>query len=462
MMREKFLAFLGLIVIFTAFSVFPAEVNGQSRRDQNRARKIAGDGDALFNKKDYRGAINKYAEAISIYPNFPEAHFWKGYAHYYLNEFDSAINELNLAHTQGFKPIDVYKLRWYLNFNRGNYDAALKDAQAGLNLEPENNYYMLALGDIYRAQKNYRNAFLAYKRALEKDPNNADAHYFVAEASFNLGEKAEQETAAREAIRGGTKYPGEAWFYLAEALQDAKKTDEAIEAYKRAIIANQKLYGAYNNLSEIYRSQGRLIDAIDVMEKAEKQFPDDGTVFVNLSWYYSLAEKHNDAVRAGQKATQLSPENYMAHTNLCRAYNDTKLYTQAIKTCEEALRLQPGDGETYFYLARAHDLMNKPQEATPYYKKAVVGLVEFTNSNPDYADGFYLLGNAYYADNQRDKAIEAYQKTLELSPRFSRARYNLGYLLFLKNDMRGAQEQVSALMTIDQNLANKLKQAIQK
>ncbi|HSK74771.1 MAG TPA: tetratricopeptide repeat protein, partial [Pyrinomonadaceae bacterium] len=345
---------------------------------------------------------------------------------------------------------------------RGDYDAALKDAQAGLNLEPENHYYLLALGDIYRAQKNYRNALLAYKRAIEKEPNNPDAYYFIAEAHFNLNDNAEQGISALEAIKRGTKYPGEAWFYVGDALQKGGKITEAVEAYQRAITANPKIYGAYNNLSEIYRNQGRLTEAIAIMEKAAGHFPDDGTIYVNLSWYYSLAEKHNDAVRAGQKAIQLAPDNYMAHTNLCRAYNDTKLYTQAIKTCQDALRLNPGDGETNFYLARAYDLSNKPDEATPFYKKAVTGLVQFTNNNPDYADGYYLLGNAYYADNQRDKAIEAYQKTLELSPKFSRARYNLGYLLFLKNDLRGAQAQVSALMDIDQNLANKLKQAIQK
>ncbi|HSK73681.1 MAG TPA: tetratricopeptide repeat protein, partial [Pyrinomonadaceae bacterium] len=92
MMRKKYLSLLGLILILTAFSAFQFEVNGQSRRDQNRAKKIAGEGDTLFNRKDYRSAINKYAEAITIYPNFPEAHFWKGYAHYYLNEYDSAVN----------------------------------------------------------------------------------------------------------------------------------------------------------------------------------------------------------------------------------------------------------------------------------------------------------------------------------------------------------------------------------
>ena len=125
-------------------------------------------------------------------------------------------------------------------------------------------------------------------------------------------------------------------------------------------------------------------------------------------------------------------------------------------------RFFPNDGETNFYLGRAHDFINKPDLATKYYDKAVVGLLEFTRNNPDYSDGFYLLGNAYYVDHQKDKAIAAYKKCLQLSPRFAKARYNLGIIYFSNGNLIAAKQQYEELKKIDPVTAEKLKQAMDK
>jgi tetratricopeptide (TPR) repeat protein len=71
--------------------------------------------------------------------------------------------------------------------------------------------------------------------------------------------------------------------------------------------------------------------------------------------------------------------------------------------------------------------------ATQYYKKRLAVCSNTRAKTPDYPDGWYLLGNAFYADGQRDKAIEAYKRNLQLSPNFAKGRVNLGYMYFLGN-----------------------------
>jgi tetratricopeptide (TPR) repeat protein len=134
----------------------------------------------------------------------------------------------------------------------------------------------------------------------------------------------------------------------------------------------------------------------------------------------------------------------------------------AIRECNNALKINPNDGETYFYLERANDLAGKTNEATQLYKRAVAGLVEFTRNNPESAYGYYLLGNAYFADNQREKAIEAYEKCLELSPRFVRARYNVAIIQLRQKNKTAALEQYNRLLELDKDLAGKLKIEIDK
>lgn len=458
-MKKRVIGFITFLLLVTAFFAFHSDAPAQNKKVDKKAERVAKLGDEFFRKKDYRNAISKYAEAISLAPIYPYAHFWKGYAHYYLDEYDQSLSDLDTAFNQGHTPLEVYKVRWFVNLQKGNYDAALRDAQEGARLEPNNPDFQKGLAGAYFGKKEYQNALAAYRKVAAAEPNNGDVSYYIAESHFNLGEFAEQGIAALDAIKKGTRFPGEAWFYVGDALQKGKKFEEAIDAYERSISANPKIYGSYNNLSELYRIKGRYDKAIATMDKAKAQFPNDSTVFVNLSWYYSLSDQHPKAIAAAQEAIKLDSSNSMGYTNLCRAYNDMDLYTQAVTTCNKGLELNPGDGETNFYLGRALDKLKRPNAAA-YFKKAVDGLMKFTAEYPDYSDGFYLLGNAYYATEQQEKAVEAYKKAIELSPRFAKARYNLALVYFVQEKPQLVQEQLTALMEIDTKLATKLRETI--
>lgn len=464
MNRTKY--FKGFIYLMLLLSLFAASAEAQPKprkKDLEKARKLAQQGDRFFNLKNYRGAVDKYAEAIALVPQFPAAHFWKGYAHYYLNEFDQSLNELTTAETQGFdKPLEIYKLRWYLNYQAKNYDAALTDALAASRLDPNNASYNLAVADIYREKKNYSEAIVYYKKVAAQNPNNGDIFYNLAFSYANSGDWENQGNAALEALRLKTKYVGESYYYVADSLSRRKKFDEAMDYYQKSLDLKPDIYATYNALSDIYRIRNEFDKAIAVTRQGLKQFPRDANLYTSLAWYYSLADRPADAIIAAQSAVNIAPDQAMGHTNLCRAYNDAKEYEKAIATCNTALRLNPGDGETYYYLGRAYEFLKQTDKAFDLYTKAIDGLLKFTRENPDYSDGFYLLGNAYFAVQKDNEAIAAYNKCLALAPRFARARYVLGltYLIGKKDKVR-AREQYTMLREVDANLAEKLRQAIE-
>ncbi|MDQ3748358.1 MAG: tetratricopeptide repeat protein, partial [Acidobacteriota bacterium] len=167
MKRKIFIAFITYCLMLTLFFSPTSEINAQGKNQSNqtkptdKAKKLVAQGDKLFNRKDYHSAINKYAEAIIISPNYPAAHFWKGYAHYYLDEYDATLEELDTAFNQKHPPLEIYKLRWYVNYQKGNYEAALNDVQAGLLLEPENKDFAKGLGEIQFKKGSYQEAIPA-------------------------------------------------------------------------------------------------------------------------------------------------------------------------------------------------------------------------------------------------------------------------------------------------------------
>lgn len=497
------LKFVTTGLLIAAFFALSTGVNAQNKKDLKKAQKLTADGNKAFGAKNFRLAIDKYAEAVIAAPNYAEAHFWKGYAHYYLNEYDQALTEVNLAAEQNYnKPLEIYKLRWYLNFQKSNYDEALADVRKGLEIEPGNLTLLVALGDASRKKKDYRTALVAYKKASQMTQVSGDILYYIAESAHGAGDTEEQGTSAAAAVKRGTKFVGEAYYLVGDSLHKSGKTKEALEAYRQALASKDDIYNVYRAMAEIYRKQSRYKDAIDISLKGLGFFPNDGKINSDLSWYYSLSnspfqaipiaksaigvlpegsaeqslaytnlcraysdtKQYSEAVGACSKAIEISPNDSLPYTNLCQTYVEMKQYSSAISACGKALEISPNDGEANFYLGFAYKAADKTKEkeAEKYNLKAIQELENSVKENPDYSETFCVLGSAYVTKGEVNfgDAVEAYKKCLEASPRSPRIRFNLGYVYktLKKGDL--AQQQYDELLKLDPKLAADLKKIL--
>jgi len=453
----------GLLAVL-AVSLLTISALGQepSKKDIRKSNQLVTDGNKAFNQRNYKNAVEKYAEAVVLVPRNAAAHFWKGYAHYYLKEYPAAMTELNLAEAQGHSAVEVSKVRWFLHYDAKNFDAALVDAKRGLQAEPNNQMMLRAVGNIELENKNYDNSLAAFRQALLGAPNDGTLYFSIARVQQALGDVRAQEEAAALAVSKPNQFLAESNILLADALHRQRKYDQAITVYQKVLAANPDNMQTYRSMGDIYRAQSKFPLAIDITRQAIRKWPQDGNLYTDISWYYSLNGNTKEAVETAQSAVKLLPEQYMGFTNLCRAHNDLEQYQSAITACNNALRLNPNDGETYFYLARAYKQSNRAADASRAIDKAVPGLEKFTQDNPDYSDGFYLLGNAYSENGNFEKALEAYRKCLTLSPGFYRARYNSGAIYVHLNNKTEAMAQYQALLPLNADLATKLKAVIDK
>ena len=127
-----------LLAILMALILSGSAEAQPGKKEQREAKRLVEAADKAFKARNYETALDGYSKAIALVPTQPYAHFWKGYAHYYLKQNDLALNELNTALSQGYKAEDVYKVRWYLNYEAKNYDAALADISGALKSDPGN------------------------------------------------------------------------------------------------------------------------------------------------------------------------------------------------------------------------------------------------------------------------------------------------------------------------------------
>lgn len=99
-------------------------------------------------------------------------------------------------------------------------------------------------------------AIQAYRKALDVNPNLADAHLNLGRLLHETGGAAAAEPCYRRAL---TVRPDDsiALFNLGVALQDLDRPLEAIEVYEKALELDPKLADAHFNLAGIYEKLGR-------------------------------------------------------------------------------------------------------------------------------------------------------------------------------------------------------------
>lgn len=104
-------------------------------------------------------------------------------------------------------------------------------------------------------------AVLAYKRALELDPEHPDAHLNLGRLLHEDGRLAEAEAHYRAAAAADPE-GARAQYNLGVVLEDQGRAAEAIAAYKKSLSLDDGLATAHFNLSRLYESRGNEAGAL--------------------------------------------------------------------------------------------------------------------------------------------------------------------------------------------------------
>jgi tetratricopeptide (TPR) repeat protein len=253
---------------------------------------------------------------------------------------------------------------------------------------------------------------------------------------------------------------GEAFYGRGLCLQKMGNHVDALGDFEEAIdttdAENHNTLLVLVAMATSYQRLGDYQNAVRAMQVYIDLSPYDGNGYINSAWLLSFTGDRRGALEAGKKAVKYAPNIHMSFTNLCRALNDLGRYQEAADTCRQALQLKPGDGESLLYLGYAYSHLNQLEAAKSSIKNAITGLSQFVNEHKDEPDGYYLLGNAYLANNQPQQAINWLNAAIRLQPQFPFAVANLGSAYLLAGNRLMAISQYNLLRRMNSTEAEKL------
>jgi Flp pilus assembly protein TadD len=146
---------------------------------------------------------------------------------------------------------------------------------------------------------------------------------------------------------------------LAEALQRAIEHEQAgrleeAEAILRDIVSKAPdRHGAVHLLGVVSYRQGRMGEAVAMMERSAALAPATALYHRNLCEAYRITGRLDDALRAGNTAAALAPDDPHCHHNLGVLHYHRLELDQAIAAAERALALAPEFPGPHFGIAEA-------------------------------------------------------------------------------------------------------------
>ena len=306
-----------------------------------------------------------------------------------------------------------------------------------------------SLANAYNWKGTHKAAITACNKALEINPDIANAHYDLgfayreegnrelAEKEFALYEKLlKQEGEYIEIQEKPTSENIEKLIALGDNYLKEGKFDEAITEYNKALDINPR-NDILNKLGQIHqqkRSAGKSKDTspkIDTFEseKTLDKMPDlteADKIAQKASIEKFLREgasfydegKIDDAIDAFKEALEIDPEESEAHYYLGNAYADKEMLDEAIAMYKNAVEYNPEFVDAYLNLSMLYLDMDLIEEAISLCKHAV-------STNPDDAFLCFHLGEAYAMNLQYKEAIEEYKKAMSINPMDPETQYRL-------------------------------------
>lgn len=149
----------------------------------------------------------------------------------------------------------------------------------------------------------------------------------------------------------------EVYFNIGYIKTSQKKYDEALVAFRKAVMINNLHAHAYKMMAEVYAKKGD-------SKKAQHFFEKAGEIFMERNM-------DNEAEEAFQEVIRISPNTVNIYNSLGILYRKKRDYKGAIKQYERALKIDPDDEHILYNAGRAYLENKQVKDARKVFERAV-------------------------------------------------------------------------------------------
>lgn len=349
----------------------------------------------LFTDGQFLYALEAIESLLISYPNDPLLLNISGACYAGLEKFDKAIELYEKALSVNPDYAEAHNNLGIVLHNLNLLDDAVKSYIAAISINPNYAEAHNNLGNSQGKLGQLSDAIRSYEKALIIKPNFNDAFNNLGFAHKELGEFNEAARSYEKIIKINPEF-AEAYNNLGVALIGLNKTDDAIENYQKALEINPEFAEAYNNLGIALRKKNQIMGAIKSFKKAIYFNANYFQAHLNLGGAFHEIGQLDYSVNSYKDAIAINP-------NYAEVFNDLGVVLQelgrvdsSVKNYERAINLKPDYFEAHNNLGIAFQELGQFDLAIGSYENSI-------SSNPNYAEGYHNLSylKKYTADDKQ-------------------------------------------------------------
>ena len=280
-------------------------------------------GVAAFRAGDYAVAASLFAVAETSAPGTTDALIYEAKSLVHLQNLSAAEGALRHYLALHANSDEALYLLGFVLHRENNASESLEIYTRAAALKTPTGEDLKIVGLDYVLLNDYSDAIKWLEKAVELDPKNKDAWYYLGRAYYSRSLLPESRKAFRAVLNLDPR-DARAENNLGLILESEAKPDEALDAYRRAIewqeAGSHQSEQPYLNLGNLLLELDRAGEALAPLEKAVELGATNASCHLKLGTAYLRMIRMPEAQRELEKAERLEPENAAIHYQLARCY----------------------------------------------------------------------------------------------------------------------------------------------
>lgn len=414
-------------------------------RNPERPESYLEKGIFLFNQKQLDGAEQMFARNVELAPQAPMGYFYLGKVNQAKNKNEEAESNYRKTIVRAPQFVRGYQELYKLLEADDRVAAAVGVLEGFLvEVNPRHKKFRQELVRLLLRQKEFTRALNELKFMMDQDPQDLNAQIRHA---LVFAEIKDTPRAIEEMSQIVDRNPSKvrARDYLGLLHEQADQFEAAIQVYKSNINLDPTFYESRIHLGYLFYRLKRYEEAVPHLRRSLELKPGNPEPHLLLGLTYTQSQKHKMAMKTFEQGLDRHPKNVDLRFNLGTAYDKLGRFPDVVREMEAVLELNSDHADALNYLGysyadrgmnidealtltqRAVALkpdngyyvdslgwalfkMGRIQEALAEIKRAA----ELVKNDPVI---FEHMGEIYLLQNDRDKAKQAWLRSIELNPR---------------------------------------------
>ncbi|KAF7728616.1 glucose repression mediator protein [Apophysomyces ossiformis] len=328
-----------------------------------------------------------------------------------------------------------------------------QQANVAQKLAAINEQTWLTMGNLAEMMTDYDKAMTCYESALRHNPYSIVALSQIA----SLCRGREQFARAVEyfkRILAIQENNGETWAALGHCYLMMDNLQEAYQAYQQALYhlsnpKDPKLWYGIGILYDRYGSLEHAEEAFSAVMKMDPKFEKANEIYFRLGIIYKQQQKFDLSLQCFRYILH-SPPRPLTESDIWfqtgHVYEQQKEYELAKEAYERVLKENPDHAKVLQQLGWLYH-----QQNTSFANQtlAIQYLTRSLKSDSNDAQSWYLLGRCYMAEQNYNKAYEAYQQAVYRDARNPTFWCSIGVLYYQINQYRDALDAYSRAIRLN-------------